>query len=117
MIEHRLYTQLCEATERLGGRRQHKAYTALRQLFGRYSLIGERQLLDYLVENDLTPLQRMIVENFFNLVPDIWLVDGLAHRCAHCGTLMRSHPNKNFFTRAVSNSPVHWLTHQKYLKN
>ncbi|MEH1939669.1 MAG: hypothetical protein V7L01_05520 [Nostoc sp.] len=90
MIEHHLYTQLCQATERLGGRRQHKAYTALRELFGRYSLIGERQLSDYLVENDLTPLQRMIVENFFNLVPDIWLVDGLAHRCAHCGTLMRS---------------------------
>ncbi|MEH2241157.1 restriction endonuclease-related protein [Nostoc sp.] len=99
VIEHRLYTQLCEATERLGGRRQHKAYTALRELFGRYSLIGERQLLDYLVENDLTPLQGMIIEKFFDLVPDIWLVDGLAHRCAHCGTLMRSHPNKKLFAQ------------------
>ncbi|NWF61650.1 MAG: hypothetical protein HXY43_20955 [Fischerella sp.] len=79
------------ATERLGGRRQHKAYTALRELFGRYSLIGQRQLLDYLVDNDLTPLQGMIVEKFFDLVPDIWLIDGLAHRCAYCRTLMRPH--------------------------
>ncbi|MCC5664116.1 hypothetical protein LC653_09335 [Nostoc sp. CHAB 5784] len=58
VIEHRLYSNLCQATERLGSRGQHQAYTALRELFGRYSLIGERQLLDYLVENDLTPLPR-----------------------------------------------------------
>ncbi|MCC5624730.1 hypothetical protein, partial [Nostoc sp. CHAB 5715] len=29
--------------------------------------------------------------------PDIWLIKGLAHRCAHCGTLMRPHPNKKIF--------------------
>jgi hypothetical protein len=97
VIEHRLYTELCDATQRLGGRRQHKAYTALRELFGRHSLIGQRQLLDYLVDNDLTPLQGMIIDRFFNLVPDIWLIDGLAHRCAHCGTLMRPHPNSRLF--------------------
>jgi len=94
VIEHRLYTELREATERLGGRRQHKAYTTIRELFGRYSLIGERQLLDYLVDNDLTPLQGMIIEKFFDLVPDIWLINGLAHRCAYCSTLMR--PEKRF---------------------
>ncbi len=94
VIEHRLYTELREATERLGGRRQHKAYTAIRELFGRYSLIGERQLLDYLVDNDLTPLQGMIIEKFFDPVPDIWLINGLAHRCAYCSTLMR--PEKGF---------------------
>lgn len=97
VIENRLHARLREATERLGSRRQHKAYTALRELLGRYSLIGERQLLDYLVDNDLTPLQGMIIETFFDSVPDVWLIKGLAHGCAHCGTLMRPHPNKKLF--------------------
>jgi hypothetical protein len=97
VIEHRLHRFLREATERMGSRRQHKAYTALRELVGRYSLIGERQLLDYLVDNNLTPLQGTIIDTFFDPVPDIWLIKGVAHRCAHCGTLMRPHPNKKIF--------------------
>ncbi len=97
VIEHRLYRLLREATERMGSRRQHKAYTALRELVGRYSLIIERQLWDYLVNNNLTPLQGTIIDTFFDPVPDIWLIKGLAHRCAHCGTLMRPHPNKKIF--------------------
>lgn len=97
VIESRLHTRLREATERLGSRHQHKAYTALRELLGRYSLIGEHQLLDYLVENDLTPVQGMIIETFFDLVPEVWLIEGLAYRCAHCGTLMRPHPDKKHF--------------------
>lgn len=97
VIEHRLYTRLREATERLSRRYQHRAYTALRELVGRRSLIGERELLNYLVENDLTPLQSMIVDTFFDPVPDVWLIDGLAHRCAHCGTLLRSHPNRKHY--------------------
>ncbi|MEB3278368.1 MAG: hypothetical protein VKK42_05530 [Lyngbya sp.] len=24
----------------------------------------------------------------FDLVPNIWLINGYAHRCAHCGTLI-----------------------------
>lgn len=96
VIEHRLYSQLREATERLGARRKHKAYTAVRKLVCKYSLIGERQLLDYLIENDLTPLQRTVVD-FFDRVPDTWLIEGFVHRCTHCGTLMRPHPNKNRF--------------------
>jgi hypothetical protein len=97
VIEHRLYRWLREVTERMGSRRQYKAYTALRELVGRYSLIGERQLLDYLVDNNLTPLQGTIIDTFFDPVPDIWLIKGLAHHCAHCGTLMRPHPNKKIF--------------------
>lgn len=97
VIEHRLYERLRGATERLGIRRQHKAYTALRELFARSSLIGGHQLLDYLVEHDLTPLQGMIIDTFFDRVPDIWLIDGYAHRCTHCGTLMRPYPNKKLF--------------------
>lgn len=97
VIESRLFTQLREATERLGSRYQNRAYTALRELLGRYSLIGERQLLDYLVDNDLTPLQGMVIDTFFDLVPEVWLMEGLAYRCAHCGTLMRPQPNKKHF--------------------
>lgn len=92
VIEHRLHNRLRESSEQLGSRRQHKAYTALRELVGRQSLIAERQLWDYLVEHDLTPLQTMLSETFFDPVPEAWLIGGLAHRCAHCGTLMRPHP-------------------------
>ncbi len=97
VIERRLYERLIQMTEQLGSRRQHKAYTAIRELFGRRSLIGEYQLLDYLVENNLTPIQGTIIDTFFDQVPDIWLIDGLAHRCAYCGTLMRPHPNQKRF--------------------
>ena len=97
VIEHRLYQRLREATERLGIRHQHKAYTALRSLFGSRSLIGEHQLLEYLRDNDLTPLQGMIVDTFFDSVPDVWLIDGHAHRCAYCGTLMRPYPDRKLF--------------------
>lgn len=97
VIEHRLYERLREATERLGIRSQHKAYTALRSLFGSRSLIGEHQLLDYLRDKDLTPLQGMIVDTFFDSVPDVWLINGQAHRCAHCGTLMRPYADKILF--------------------
>lgn len=97
VIEHRLYERLRDATERLGSRQKHKAYTALRSLFGSRSLIGEHQLLDYLRDNELTPLQGTIVDTFFDSVPDIWLINGYAHRCAHCGTLMRPYPDRKLF--------------------
>lgn len=97
VIEHRLHQRLREATERLGSRRQHKAYTAVRELFGRRSLIGQRQLFEYLEDKNLTPLQGTIIDNFFDLVPDIWLIDGRAHRCAHCGTLMRPYFERELF--------------------
>jgi hypothetical protein len=96
-IEHRLYERLREATERLGNRHRHKAYTALRSLFGSRSLIGEHQLLDYLRDKDLTPLQGTIADTFFDSVPDIWLINGQAHRCAYCGTLMRPYPDRKLF--------------------
>lgn len=97
VIESRLHTRLRESTERLGSRCQDRAYTALRELIGRYSLIGERGLLDYLVDNDLTPLQGMVIDTFFDPVPEVWLIDGCAYRCAHCRTLMRPQPNKKPF--------------------
>lgn len=94
VIENRLHSRLREATARLGGRKQHQAYTALRELLGRRSLIKERELLDYLVEQNLTPLQETILE-FFDPVPEVWLINNYALRCFHCGTLMRPHPNKD----------------------
>jgi REase associating with pPIWI_RE len=98
VIEDRLHRRLREASEQLGStQRQHKAYTDLRNLMGRYSLITERKLLDYLAENDLTPLQAAIGETFYDIVPDDWSIDGFVHRCAYCGTLMRPHGNTKRF--------------------
>jgi hypothetical protein len=78
-------------TERLGGQRQHQAYTALRRLFGKFSLIEERELGNYLEENDLFPLHKQVIEKFFDPVPELWLIKGKAHRCANCGTLLHPH--------------------------
>lgn len=91
VIENRLHAVLRDSAERLGGRRRHAAYTAMRELLARRSLISERELLLQLEERDLTPLQELVIETFFHPVPDAWLIDGRAHRCAHCGTLMRPH--------------------------
>ena len=93
VIENRLHTALRDACERLGVRRRHPAYTTLRELLGRRSLIAERVLARYLEDNGLATLQEMIIESFYHPVPDAWLIDGRAHRCAHCGTLMRPHPD------------------------
>ncbi|MEA5472436.1 hypothetical protein [Spirulina sp. 06S082] len=93
VIEYRLYKRLKENTERLGGKRKHLAYTALRELVGRYSLIEETKLIEYLIEHELTPLQGMLINDFFVEVPEVWLIKGLAHRCADCGTLMHPHPH------------------------
>lgn len=97
VIEYRLHSRLRQASEQLGSRRQHKAYTALRELVGRYSLISERQLWSYLTQHDLTPLQTMVSDTFFDPVPEVWLFSGLAHRCGHCGTLVRPHPDTKQF--------------------
>jgi hypothetical protein len=40
----------------------------------------------------------MIVDTFFDSVPDVWLIDGHAHRCAYCGTLMRPYPDRKLFS-------------------
>ena len=94
VIERRLYTKMITATKSLGAKQRHKAYTAIRELLGRRSLIRERELLDYLIEHNLTPLQETVVE-FFDLVPEVWLINNFAHRCYHCGTLLRPHPNRS----------------------
>lgn len=96
VIQDRLYQQLKEATERLGSRNQDKAYTAVRELIGRRSLIARKEFYDYLEEHNLTAILPTI-SDFFDLVPDLWLINGKAHRCAHCGTLMRPHPNRKHF--------------------
>lgn len=93
VIENRLHTIIRTATERLGKRKQHQAYTALRQLLGRRSLIQEKELVNYLEEKNLTPLQETVLE-FYDPVPEIWLINDFANRCAHCGTLMRPHPKR-----------------------
>jgi hypothetical protein len=92
LIERRLYLQLCQAVEKVGNR-CHFAYTKIRELLGRFSLISQEKLYDYLQEHNLLSLSREIFD-FYTEVPDIWLINNLANRCGYCGTLMR--PNANF---------------------
>ena len=105
VVEHRLYSGLKKATERLGKRKQHYAYSALREIIGRKSLISERELLDYLVDKNLTPLQETVRE-FFNYVPEAWLINGYALRCYHCGTLMRPNADRLSYSKGYY-CPIH----------
>ncbi len=89
LIQKRLYDNLIQATERLGNR-QNFAYSKIREIIGRYSLLREKTLYQLLEENNFTPLQKTVSE-FFTRVPDIWLIKGTAHSCQQCHTLMRPH--------------------------
>ncbi|MGB3535618.1 MAG: hypothetical protein WBA13_19145 [Microcoleaceae cyanobacterium] len=104
VIQSRLYSQLKTATERLGNRKKDQAYTCLRELIGRRSLIKEIELFDYLIDHNLTPLQKTIIE-FFDPVSDTWLINGYALRCAHCGTLIRPHPHRDRYPQGYC--PIH----------
>lgn len=104
VIENRLHQLIRTATESLGRSKQHQAYTSIRELLGRRSLIRERELLDYLEEKDLTPRLETVLE-FFDPVPEVWLIDAHAHRCAHCNTLMRPHFNQKRYPNGYC--PIH----------
>jgi hypothetical protein len=95
-LEHQFHSRLREAAECFAGRRD-EVYTAIRELVGRRSLIGEREFMTWLIENRLTPLQHSILELFFEPLPEPWLINGLANRCGNCGTLMRPHPDTDNF--------------------
>ena len=96
VVEYRLYQRLKTYTEQLGARKQHFGYTALRELTVRHSLIKEKALWDYLEDHQLLPLQERIID-LFDQIPESWLIEGKAYRCAHCGTLMHPHPNEQRF--------------------
>ena len=104
VIENRLHQLIRTATESLGRSKQHQAYTSIRELLGRRSLIKERELLDYLEEKELTPRLETILE-CFDSVPEVWLINGYACRCAHCNTLMRPHFNKEHYPNGYC--PIH----------
>ena len=104
VIENRLHQLIRTATESLGRGKQHQAYTSIRELLGRRPLIKERELLDYLEEKELTPRLETVLE-CFDSVPEVWLIDGSAYRCAHCNTLMRPHFNKERYPNGYC--PIH----------
>jgi hypothetical protein len=95
VIEHRLHATLRDAVERLGPARD-RAYTAIRELLGRRSLIGELELARWVGEQKLTPVHG-IFDELFERVADAWLIGGRANRCADCGTLLRPHPDLTAF--------------------
>jgi DNA-binding transcriptional MerR regulator len=90
LIENRLHQRLREAVERLGNR-QDMAYSRFREFIGRFSLTTEDEIGDWLREHNLTPLSSLI-EEFYDAVPDSWLVSGKANRCKYCGSLLRPYP-------------------------
>jgi DNA-binding transcriptional MerR regulator len=96
LLEFRFHNRLREASDRLG-RERDGAYTAIRELIGRRSLLSEHEFAAWLVEQRLTPLQQSILEEFFQPVSELWHINGYAHRCFHCGTLMRPHPDRARF--------------------
>jgi len=96
LLESRFHTRLRETAERCGNQRD-RAYTAIRELLARRSLITEGEFVDWLVKNRFTPLQQAILDEFYQPVPELWFIRGCAHRCAHCGTLMRPHADKDRF--------------------
>lgn len=96
LLEYRFHTRLREAADRLG-RNRDAAYAAIRELIGRHSLLTEPDLAAWLIEHHLTPLQHSILGEFFQPVSEFWHIEGRAHRCAHCGTLMRLHPDRTRF--------------------
>ena len=96
LLEFRFHNRLRESAERLG-RERDSAYTAIRELIGRRSLLTERELAVWLVERRLTPLQQSILDYFFQPVSELWHIGGAAHRCFYCGTLMRPHADRARF--------------------
>lgn len=68
---------------------KNTAYTSLRELFGRHSLISERELVAYLQERDMLNVQTEVVQHFYESVPQAWMIDGFVPKCPHCRALMK----------------------------
>ena len=115
VVENRLYGELRSALES-SGVETARSYTAVREFVGRRSLATQEELYTYCDEEELPGrLSRLLVERFYTSVPEGWLIEGHANRCAHCGTLLRPHPNTTEYPggrcplsacRAVNSSKV-----------
>lgn len=100
VIESRLHSRLRETADRFGSRR-HEAYSGIRELLARHSLIDERKLIEFLDDRSLSPILQTVIDEFYEKVPDAWLFQGLVHRCASCMTLMRPHPDKRNYPDGI----------------
>jgi len=96
VVESRLHRHLRESCERLG-RRRHEAYSAVREFLVRNSLVDHKALMAHLDGRGISALEQLVVREFYEAVPDAWLIKGTAHRCVHCGGLLRPHPDKREF--------------------
>lgn len=111
VFENVLFSLLRSITQEYRARAD-EAYTALRTLVAQHSLITERALHEYLDEHDLLAARDRIVRNFYHDVPRYWLIDGLAHRCAHCATLMRPHHDRKRYPHGYCPIEQCFATHQ-----
>lgn len=64
-----------------------KAYTAIRELVVRNPAIREEDLHRFIVEGGHAAAARAIM-SFYRPIPQAALHGGVAHRCAHCGSLL-----------------------------
>jgi hypothetical protein len=87
IVEKILFDTLQALASRFKDR--EKAYSRLRELLGRHSLISEKHLVNYLNEHDMLSVQQDVAVHFYERLPQAWLVDGMAYSCPHCGTLMK----------------------------
>lgn len=100
VVEHGLHTRLRDTAERFGSRR-HEAYSGIRELLVRHSLIDERKLIQYMDDRNLSPAVQTVVEDFYDRVPEFWQMRGKVHRCAYCRTLLRPHPDRRKYSDGV----------------
>ena len=90
--EHQIFEQiLFEKLKSLAiqQRDSASAYSALRELLGRHSVISSTDLVSYLDRYGMLNIQADVVREFYQPVPEAWLVEGVAYRCEHCRALMK----------------------------
>lgn len=103
VVEDALFSKLHEMCDAAAERRPKSerattvaaTYTILRELLTRYSLITLKALRDYLAQFELDFLYDDVANAFYQPVPMPWTVNGLAQRCAHCGSLLHKVPDSS----------------------
>jgi DNA-binding transcriptional MerR regulator len=89
VLEERLHRQLRQALEALRSE-ANMAYTQVREFLARNSLTTLSKLLTFCNDAGFpTRLISLLTQEFYQRVPEAWLIAGQARRCAHCGTLLR----------------------------
>ncbi|GBF05516.1 hypothetical protein DAERI_050025 [Deinococcus aerius] len=97
VIERQLYARLQDALKNTG-RQRDRTYRVVREFLARHSLTTRAGLRGHFdgegVDDAVTDL---VLGHLFIPVPEAWTLRGQPHRCVHCGTLTRPHPDRDRF--------------------